>query len=192
MRNLRTPMALIFGIGLFWLVANPAGVAADRGREKVILEDDCDPDDPAWGENGCLRDEGSVSRAEFAFYSNTANPAIPPAGTPLAMAVIGHPSWRNDPGYLLLSFREKLRVRNAGGRGHTFTKVDDFGGGFVAPLNFGLAQSPQCAAIASDPTQIVAPGARREVPRLAPGTHKFQCCIHPWMRTLVKVQENDE
>jgi hypothetical protein len=23
---------------------------------------------------------------------------------------------------------------------------------------------------------------------LAPGNHRFQCCIHPWMRAIVKVK----
>jgi hypothetical protein len=32
-------------------------------------------------------------------------------------------------------------------------------------------------------------GGKSVVEGLAPGDHKFQCCIHPWMRTLVKVSE---
>ena len=31
-------------------------------------------------------------------------------------------------------------------------------------------------------------GATHDVTGLAPGTHKFQCLIHPWMRTTVVVQ----
>jgi hypothetical protein len=26
---------------------------------------------------------------------------------------------------------------------------------------------------------------------LSAGNHKFQCCIHPWMRAIVKVKEDD-
>jgi hypothetical protein len=32
------------------------------------------------------------------------------------------------------------------------------------------------------------PGAREEKTGLAPGLHKFQCCIHPWMRATVRVE----
>ena len=31
-----------------------------------------------------------------------------------------------------------------------------------------------------------------EVDNLTPGNHKFQCCIHPWMRAIVKVKPEDE
>jgi plastocyanin len=115
-------------------------------------------------------------------------PPTAPAATPLASAVIGHPSWRIDPGYLLLAPGDDLKVINAGGRGHTFTEVASFGGGFVPALRFGLAQAPECAAIAADPTKVVAAGGRTDVTGLAAGLHQFQCCIHPWMRALVKVE----
>jgi hypothetical protein len=26
---------------------------------------------------------------------------------------------------------------------------------------------------------------------LAPGNHRFQCCIHPWMRAIIKVEADD-
>jgi hypothetical protein len=26
---------------------------------------------------------------------------------------------------------------------------------------------------------------------LAEGNHRFQCCVHPWMRALTKVQRED-
>lgn len=27
---------------------------------------------------------------------------------------------------------------------------------------------------------------------LQPGTHNFQCCIHPWMRTTVKIKAEED
>jgi len=194
--KVRIPVMLLLGVGVLWAATGPTTVVADRGHERVAVTDDCDTTDPAWdnpdGSEGCLREEGTVTRAEFAFFSvfNPMTPLIPPPGTPLANAVIGHPSWRNDPGYLTLELGERLRVKNTGGRGHTFTEVANYGGGFVAVLNFGLRQARECA----DPTQlpILAPGARAEVRGLALGNHKFQCCIHPWMRSLVKVLPEEE
>jgi hypothetical protein len=29
------------------------------------------------------------------------------------------------------------------------------------------------------------------VENLSPGTHRFQCLIHPWMRTVAEVEGND-
>jgi hypothetical protein len=176
MRNLRVAVFLLVTLAVFLIGLAPRTVMAKREGEKVKLVDECDPA-ADWGLNGCLREEGSVTRVEFNLFSfNT-------TGSPLVGAVIGHPAWRMDPGYLLLPIGEDLKVINAGGRGHTFTRVVDFGGGNVAPLNSGLIPSPQCAA-----AQLVAPGGRTDVTGLSAGLHKFQCCIHPWMRALVKVE----
>ncbi|MEP6768278.1 MAG: hypothetical protein ABJC61_06385 [Acidobacteriota bacterium] len=56
----------------------------------------------------------------------------------------------------------------------------------IAPLNGTLVPAPECAAAAALPA-----GTKTEVPGLAVGNHKFQCCIHPWMRMLVKVEAED-
>ena len=40
---------------------------------------------------------------------------------------------------------------------------------------------------AADP-YFVAPGGRLELDNLAAGDHRFMCCIHPWMRALIKVE----
>jgi hypothetical protein len=80
---------------------------------------------------------------------------------------------------------------NQGGEVHTFTGVAAFGGGIVPPLNALSGNpivAPECNAL--EPDDFVAPGATyREEPLAAAGTAKFQCCIHPWMRLEVKVQE---
>jgi len=73
-------------------------------------------------------------------------------------------------------------VRNRGGRIHTFTEVANFGGGKVPPLNKGLATAPECL-VSTD----IAAGGKAEVGTLAEGNHHFQCCIHPWMRAVIKV-----
>ena len=183
MRNVRLPFVLVMCLAVVWAVTRPIGVAADKGRERIALEDDCDPADPAWGVNGCLREEGSVTREEFNQFSLI---TFPP---PLAAAVIGHPAWRIGPGYLTIEAGEKLRVRNTGGRGHTFTEVPEYGGGFVGALNFGLTPAPRCTPATAP---VIAPGDRTEIRGLAEGNHKFMCCIHPWMRTLVKVTADDD
>lgn len=59
-----------------------------------------------------------------------------------------------------------------------------FGGG-KSPnpaLNEGLATAPTC------PGSIdIAPGDATSLSGLTVGTHRFMCCIHPWMRALIKV-----
>jgi len=99
--------------------------------------------------------------------------------------VIGHQAWRNDPPYLKIREGQTVRVRNRGGRAHTFTEVANFGGGKIPNpgLNKGLVTAPECPASTN-----LAPGASTTVENLAAGNHRFQCCIHPWMRAIVKVK----
>jgi hypothetical protein len=184
MRSLRAVAVLAVTIWCLFAIANTTRVAADRGRDHIALLDDCDPRiaagwNTATNSTGCIREEGSVSRAEFNAF----------LVSPYSSAVVGHPSWTIAPTYLRTEPREKVRVRNEGGRGHTFTEVADYGGGFVATLNQGLVPAPECAAAAGS---VIAPGGRTDIRGLALGNHKFQCCIHPWMRSLVKVEEEED
>lgn len=146
-------------------------------RPFVAIRDDCDPRDPAWNPTGgCLLRRGNVTFAEFAKELDS----------PLALAVIGHQAWRNDPPYLVVGRGTTIRVRNEGGRVHTFTKVAAFGGGKVPnpALNEGLIIAPECPASVDIP-----PGGSMRISGLAPGDHRFECCIHPWMRALITVKE---
>jgi len=170
-------------LGVTFAAVLAVTVSADSGK-KFEVTDNCAPN-ADWGPNGCLRDEGEVTRAEFAAANANGYP--------------GHPSWRIVPPYTADQSQEAIRVENTGGRGHTFTEVARFGGGFVAPLNPSTAAlAPECAIRNADGTlrpapqaqaSMLAPGAELRVEGLAPGTHNFQCCIHPWMRTTVKVVE---
>ncbi len=104
--------------------------------------------------------------------------------SPLADAVVGHQAWRNDPSYLVIKKGTDVRVKNVGGRPHSFTKVAEYGGGVIPPLNEGLDFSPECAGLVALP-----PGAKAKLEGLAVGNHRFICCFHPWMRALIKVEE---
>ena len=149
-------------------------VIADSDVDKtVVIRDDCDPDDPGWTPTGgCALQRGDVPLAEF-------NEEV---SSPLSASVVGHQAWRNDPPYLQVQAEQGVRVTNRGGRVHTFTEVAEFGGGRVPPLNQGLVPAPECSTATN-----VAPGASQEIAGLGPGNHRFQCCIHPWMRAVVKV-----
>jgi len=153
----------------------------DNADAKIELYDDCDPNDPAWTPTGgCTLKGGKVTEAEFTALLSS----------PLSQAVVGHPAWRFEPSYLVVAPGRKVELENEGGRLHTFTEVAQFGAGRipVPALNLGLTPAPECALApgAVDPNAL-APEAEKEIGPLAMGDHKFQCCIHPWMRALVKV-----
>jgi hypothetical protein len=165
-----------------WAIAAvaTAGDVKDVKKGKVEIYDDCDPSDPTWDETGgCSLEGGKVDFAEFAAL------LFSPLGDG---TVIGHPAWRMEPSYLRLQPEGEFTAENEGGRTHTFTEVAAFGGGFVPDLNGPLlTMAPECATATP-----IAPGEEQEFEDLAPGNHLFQCCIHPWMRFLVKVEGDDE
>jgi hypothetical protein len=83
---------------------------------------------------------------------------------------------------------------NHGGEVHTFTEVEEFGGGIVPALN-NLAhtpvEAPECKALESD--DFIAPGATYESDtEQEPGEEKYQCCIHPWMRLTAHIRGENE
>ena len=207
MTRLRRSCAAVLTLGLALAcakdpVSNPSdrqvrpdpatGALADRGGSDadgsgsrfVAMLDDCDPRDPAWAPTGgCSLRNGRVTNAEFGSMLTT----------PLGLTtLVGHPAWRNEPSYVQIEPGQTVRVKNEGGRIHTFTQVANFGGGRVPPLNFALAPAPECAS-----AQDIAPGETAEVAVLnlqtdAFGTHKFQGCIHPWMRAAIKTVAKDD
>jgi len=117
--------------------------------------------------------------------------------------------WMFAPRESTVPVGKTLNLGNTGGETHTFTKVAEFGGGFVVPLNvlsgnptprpecttgkvlvLGTMLEPQPAGPANI---FVEAGEEEEGPTAgspilpAGQTVKFQCCIHPWMRTEVRV-----
>lgn len=150
-------------------------------NRKIAVLDNCDPHDAAWAPTGgCVRRGGDVTNAEFGAFLRSPL-TVPPNGI-----LVGHPSWRNEPSYLSMELHGNLRVKNEGGRLHTFTEVAQFGGGRVPPLNIGLTPAPECAGAVN-----LAPGAQQTFGNLSIGVHRFMCCIHPWMRAVVRVSADD-
>ena len=102
-----------------------------------------------------------------------------------AMGEVG--AWRFAPSNnVQAQVGQTLLAINRGGEVHTFTEVEEFGGGVVPLLNqlsHNTEVAPECLALA--PSDFIPPGgtARDEVEE--PGTERYQCCIHPWMRAVV-------
>jgi plastocyanin len=177
MRKIAMALVLIALLAGSWNLVGPALAQVKSNDNNIAVMDNCDPSDPTWaGIGGCALKQGSVTVAEFGNLLFS-----PLSGT----IPVGHPSWRNEPSYITTSLGKTVRVRNSGGRTHTYTEVANFGGGFVPGLNGSLTQAPECNPAA---VVILPPGATQDLNNLAPGTHKFQCCIHPWMRGAVEVE----
>jgi len=110
-------------------------------------------------------------------------------------------AWHFDPNAGSLEPGTVLSLENRGGETHTFTKVKEFGGGFVAPLNAlsgTPVPAPACATVTMGglipkPESHSNIFVEAETPEVGPiagsailpsgTTTKFQCCIHPWMKT---------
>jgi hypothetical protein len=118
--------------------------------------------------------------------------------------------WMFAPRESTVPVGKTLGLGNTGGETHTFTKVAEFGGGFVIPLNVlsgNPSPRPECTTgevLVQDvmlkpqpdsPANIfVEAGEEEQGPTAgdavlpAGQTVKFQCCIHPWMRTELRVK----
>jgi hypothetical protein len=172
-------VAMWVGAWFGFTALGTAGDVKDVKKGKVEIYDDCDPTDEAWNATGgCTLEGGKVTEAEFSAL------LFSPLGDG---TVIGHPAWRMEPSYLRLKLAGTFSAENEGGRTHTFTEVANFGGGFVDELNGPLLEpAPECATATP-----LAPGEEQEFEDLSPGNHLFQCCIHPWMRFLVKINAGE-
>jgi plastocyanin len=153
---------------------------------QVVALDECDPAtfNAALGENGggfCH----NVALAALGYATTLGDLfAKAAAGTP-------DPGWDFEPDALTIEKGTILSVADQGGEPHTFTEVKHFGGGFVHDLNHGEETVPECeggfANVKVARTRIVQ-GSHVEMADLAKGKHRFQCCIHPWMRMEVDVK----
>ena len=179
--------AVTLALAVGYFVAGTFTAIADDGNGPVVrVLDDCLPGDPGWNPTGgCTLNptQGDVPFAEFGALLTA--PTLATNVSPAGVTLIGHPSWRNEPSHMTVQQGKELHVVNDGGRGHTFTEVANFGGGFVGQLNIGLRPAPECTPATTVP---LPPGGRQSIDGLAPGLHKFMCCIHPWMRATVRVE----
>src|SRR6267378_4448390 len=147
---------------------------------QVVALDECDPTtfNANLGPDFCK----NVALGAFTTFDNLFAEAA--AGTP-------DPNWDFEPDTLRIRQGTILSVVDQGGEPHTFTEVAQFGGGFIDGLNHGEATVPECANgfsnLAVARTRILQ-GSHIEVTGLKKGEHRFQCCIHPWMRMTVDVK----
>lgn len=151
--------------------------AFSRAERLVSMMDACDPEtfNDMFGEGTCLR-QGGVNVDKF-------------------LSLLGqHGSvgaWHFSPSSAPIAAGTTLVAVNRGGEVHTFTEVEEFGGGFIQPLN-DLSGNPvpaqECLNLEDD--DFVPPGGTytEQVASNASGTIKVQCCIHPWMRLEARIK----
>jgi hypothetical protein len=134
---------LVVLVGFTWTSVATAQV--NSNNPTVRLVDNCDPAtfNAAIGPGTCLP---SPHRFDTTFAE-----FLGLLFSPLATNVIGHPAWNFSPGYISIPAGHTLRVKNAGGEGHTFTEVAAFGGGSFPSSTASEAQPAQCHWMQREP-----------------------------------------
>jgi hypothetical protein len=165
-----------FGIAALLALILASDASAVSSSRQVVMRDDCDPAtfNAAVGPGTCVKDGGTT-------FSEFVDQLIAQGRAP---------AWRFAPERLRLAADGTLKARNVGGEVHTFSEVANFGGGCIGFLNdlLGLSPVPECAGFPGGvfgATAVPAGGALTVT--LAPGIHRFECLIHPWMRATVDV-----
>ena len=173
--HLKRRLATVAGIAALLALMPVAGAAAASATRQVEALDDCEPTsfNAAIGPGTCIKN-GGTTFSEFVAQ---------------LLAQGRAPAWRFAPGQLSLDAGGTLQARNRGGEVHTFTEVANFGGGCIEALNslLGLTPVPECAGFPGGAFAATAipPGGTSTTSALTPGIHRFECLIHPWMRTTV-------
>jgi len=174
-------MAVFVAFTAVALLSLTVGAGAFQGDKKFRLLDDCEPT----SFNAVLGDGACVGNGHTTFDEFIQE---------LAETQDAH-KWRNQPNQAHLNIGRPTVIENRGGEVHTFTPVANFGGGFVNELN-GISgnpvPAPEClnfGAIVFIPAGATEEGPTAGSSEMPVGITRFQCCIHPWMRTIVEVAD---
>ena len=148
-------------------------------RGVVQLRDDCEPAtfNAALGAGTCQRTGGEGTTLSDFTAELTASGRVA--------------AWRIVPATLDLNHGARYAVVNTGGETHTYTEVEEFGGGVVASLNQlsgNPTAAPECLDAAQLDSSTVRAGQTVQHTFDERGVEKYQCCIHPWMRQTVVVR----
>ena len=90
----------------------------------------------------------------------------------------------------MIKLGDVLSAFNHGGETHTFTEVDEFGGGFVNQINQIGGFGPTIPECNPQKVKLLHPGDSSQETTDEVGVEKYQCCIHPWMRTEVRIVQH--
>ncbi|PYR30140.1 MAG: hypothetical protein DMF92_09545 [Acidobacteria bacterium] len=165
--------AVPIAVGLAVFAARTVGFASDV--RTVAINDQCDPEsfNAVIGPGTCVNNGGVSFDTFITELTNSQH-----AG-----------AWSFAPGEVSLRDGQAVQAQNYGGEVHTFTEVDEFGGGIVPPLNVlsgNPVPAPECLQLGGG--DFIPPGGHSAPDLEEPGVHHYQCCIHPWMRADVIVR----
>jgi hypothetical protein len=178
------------------VVVAAAVAFADGGGERFRVRDECDaatfnagaPDGPGLGDICNPAFGGDETFTEFIDEVAQNQQAE---------------HWRFQPDRTTVDRGERTTLQSRGGETHTFTRVAAFGGGVVPVLNQLSGAGPTVAECGSVETGPLPPSATNffvlagsddagptagsaALPRGT--TTRWQCCIHPWMRSTITVR----
>ena len=156
------------------------GVMGSASRDVIVnIHDACDPEtfNKEIGPDACVRNGGMTFQQFIAQLTR--------------LTFVG--PWHFAPNNANARPGQNFLVTNRGGETHTFTEVEEFGGGIVPDLN-KLARLPQVApeCLTLAPDDFIAAGHTFTEEIEEEGVEKYQCCIHPWMRLTVSVRESHD
>ena len=171
------------------LLVVAAAAIVGKSAVEFRIRDDCDPAtfNAAIGDGTCVKAfDGDTTFDEF----------LEELGEDKEVG-----AWRFNPDETRVDRGQGTILASRGGEFHTFTKVKEFGGGIVGVLNqigeFGGTRT-ECGQenelTGPSRVNIFVPagvsmngptGGSADLPR---GKTKWQCCIHPWMRSEITVR----
>ena len=168
-----TSLSNVAATGAAFAPMTPMGVGGHAQRA-ISIFDACDPDsfNAAIGPGTCARKGGVL-------FDNFID---------LLRRHQSVGAWNFTPPQASMDVGDVLLAVNHGGETHTFTEVDEYGGGIVPMLNelSGLTTvAPECSQL--KPGAFIPAGGSSSETEEEEGVEKYQCCIHPWMRAEVHV-----
>ena len=152
---------------------HPAAPSGALPARQILMMDACDPTtfDANVEPGTCVGRHGGVKFDQFIAELTLTQKAG---------------AWHFAPPNTTAREGQTLVATNHGGEIHTFTRVSQFGGGLVPDLNRlsgNLQVATECTQLDDD--DFVPPGGTYEEEVGSGGTQLFECCIHPWMRTVI-------
>jgi plastocyanin len=174
---MRTHLLIAAGVVTIGCSDSSSPNATTGTTTTVSMQDQCDPAsfNAALGVGACAK-QGTMTVAQFN-AELAANHSVA--------------AWQFSPSVFTIHVGDMIMARNDGGETHTFTEVQQFGGGMVPSLNTAsgnTVEAPECAQLPN--SALVGSGATFTTDAANHvGTEYYQCCIHPWMRATVTVTQ---
>ena len=171
--KLKNKVVAVLGLAALPLLA-PWTAQADAPQARVLeLRDACDK--ASWDVEFpglCTKNAGSVSLPEFR----------------AELADGGSGAWWIHQRHLSIDAGDTIAATDVGGIVHTFTEVDQFGKGCVPEWNQAVSETVDNCNFSTFLATLVPAGTTSKSQTPSVGVHKFQCLVHPWMRTTVTVK----